>query len=65
MKRIVLLTTIAFLISGVSFSQEKPVEKKKCTMDCCKKKDVKKKDKCCDKATATAKPVAAAKAKKA
>ncbi len=63
MKSIVLLTTITFLFSGLSFAQDQPVAEKKCTKECCKQKDARKKDKCCDKkTTVAAKPAAARKA---
>ena len=47
MKKILMMATVAFLVTGVAFAQDKTTEKKKCTKDCCKGKECKKKD--CDK----------------
>ena len=46
MKKILVLATAAFLVTGVAFAQEKTKAKESCTKECCKKdgKDCCKKD---------------------
>jgi hypothetical protein len=53
MKKILMLATVAFLVTGVSFAQDKTTEKKKCTKECCKGKECAKKD--CKKKDCTSK----------
>jgi hypothetical protein len=52
MKKLLMIATAAFLVSGVAFAQDTNKDKKDCKKECCKKgKDCSKenKDKCCDK----------------
>lgn len=68
MKKILILATAAFLVSGISFAQDKKTEAKKCDKECCKGKDGKKKEcdmkdmKNCDKKETKAKTTATKKA---
>ena len=45
MKKLLMLATAAFLVTGIAFAQDTKTEKKTCTKECCKGKECKK-DKC-------------------
>lgn len=64
MKRFLLVATLAFLLSGVSFAQQQPVAKKKCAKECCKGKECNKQDKIASKVNFV-KPAATVKKAKA
>lgn len=54
MKKILILATVAFLVTGIAFAQDKTTGKKKCTKECCKGKECAKKD-CNTKSTSAVK----------
>ena len=57
MKKIMILATAAFLVTGIAFAQDKTSDGKTCSKECCKKdskkcgKDCKGKDDKCKKMT--------------